>query len=145
LRIKIIWLQDGFPVSGGLSDARRSLTRVRPVHLRSFNMTIFDPSEKIEFIAVQSPQYDRYSGCCYFLERVDVNGKYGLICGEESDEYGTHAKVLLPPVYDEIEVSKISGPRAIHNKYEVFADGSKVGQFTLVQNAWVPMPYYNKN
>ena len=108
-------------------------------------MTIFDPSEKIEFIAVQSPQYDRYSGCCYFLERVDVNGKYGLICGEESDEYGTHAKVLLPPVYDEIEVSKISGPRAIHNKYEVFADGSKVGQFTLVQNAWVPMPYYNKN
>jgi hypothetical protein len=108
-------------------------------------MTIFDPSEKVEFIARQSPQYDRYSSCQYFLERVDVNGKCGLVCGEESDEYGTHAKILLPPIYNEIKISKISSPKAIHNKYAVFADGSTVGQFTLVQNAWVPIPHFHKN
>ncbi len=42
-------------------------------------MTIFDPSEKVEFIAIQPLYYDRYSGCQYFLEQVNVNGKCGLI------------------------------------------------------------------
>ncbi len=67
-------------------------------------MTIFDPSEKVEFIAIQSLYYDRYSGCQYFLEQVNVNGK----C------------------------------KAIYNKYAVFANESKIGEFTLVLNAWVP-------
>ncbi len=62
-------------------------------------MILFDPSEKVEFIAAQSLHYDRYSGCLYFLERVDVNGKCGLICGKESDDYGTHSQILLEPIY----------------------------------------------
>ncbi len=108
-------------------------------------MTIFEPSEKVEFLATQSLNYDRYSCCVYFLERVDVDGKYGLVCGEQSDEHGTHAKVLLPPVYNDIQITKISSVKAIYDKYVVFANGKQIGRFTLGLNAWVPMPYFNKN
>ena len=108
-------------------------------------MPIFDTSEKAEFLATQCLNYDRYSCCMYFLERVDVDGKSGLICGEQSDEYGTHAKVLLPPVYNDIEITKISSHKAIYDKYVVFANGDKIGQFTLGLNAWVPMPSFHKN
>jgi hypothetical protein len=108
-------------------------------------MTIFEPSEKVEFLAAQSLNYDRYSCCVYFLERVNVDGKYGLVCGEQSDESGTHAKVLLPPVYNEIQITKISSPKAIYDTYVVFANGHRIGQFTLGLNAWIPMPYFNKN
>lgn len=108
-------------------------------------MTIFETNEKAESLATQCLNYDRYSCCLYYLERVDVDGKYGLVCGEQSDEYGTHAKVLLPPVYDEITITKISSTKAIYDKYVVFADGDKIGQFTLGLNAWVPIPFFNKN
>ncbi len=108
-------------------------------------MTIFDKSENVEFLATQSLNYDRYSCCLYFLERVGVDGKYGLVCGEQSDEYGMHAKVLLPPVYNDIEITKISSPRAIYDRYVVIANGDKIGQFTLGLNSWVPMPYFNNN
>lgn len=101
-------------------------------------MSLFDPNEHTEFIAVQSMHYDRYAGCSYFLERVEVDGKCGLGCGEQSDEYGTHARVLLPPIYHHIKVSKISSQKALYTKYAVYADGDPVGQFTLVLNAWVP-------
>jgi hypothetical protein len=101
-------------------------------------VTIFDSSEKIEFIATQSLHYDRYSGCQYFLERVEVDGKCGLMCREESEEHGTHSKILLQPIYDDIKVSEISSKKAIYHKYAVFANGTKVGEFTLVLNAWVP-------
>jgi hypothetical protein len=73
---------------------------------------------------------------------VEVNGKYGLICGEQSDEYGMHTRVLLPAVYNEIKVLKISSNKAIYNKYVVFANGIKVGIFTFVLNAWVPILYF---
>jgi hypothetical protein len=108
-------------------------------------MTIFKAGEKVEFLATQCLHYDRY--CChtYFLERVDVNGKYGLACGDQSDEYGTHAKVLLPPVYHDIHIKKISSRKAIYDKYMVFADGDQIGQFTLGLNAWVPTLHFNKN
>jgi hypothetical protein len=102
-------------------------------------MNIFDPVEKVEFLARQTLHYDRYAGRQYFLERVEVHDKYGLICVEQSDEYGTHTKVLLPPVYDEIHVSKISSDKAIYNKYVVYANGIKVALFTMVRNAWVPI------
>ena len=108
-------------------------------------MTIFNTNEKAEFLASQCLNYDRYCCCLYFLERVDVDGKYGLVCGEQSDEYGTHAKVLLPPVYNDIKITKISSTKAIYDKYVVFADGEQIGQFTLGLNAWVPMPYFHKN
>ena len=108
-------------------------------------MTIFEPSEKVEFLATQSLNYDRYSCYVYFLERVDVGGKYALVCGEQSDEYGTHAKVLLPPVYNDIQITKISSHKAIYDKYVVFANGNRIGQFTLGLNAWVPLPYFNQN
>lgn len=108
-------------------------------------MSIFDKEEKAEFLAAQTLQYDRYTGRRYFLARVEVNGKYGLICGEQSDEYGLHTKVLLPAVYDEIKVSKISSYKAIYQKYVVFANGIKVAQFTLVLNAWVPILCFNKD
>jgi hypothetical protein len=101
-------------------------------------MSIFDPKEEIEFLAVQSMHYDRYAGCQYFLERVDVGGKCGLVNGKQSEEHGMHAKVILPPVYDEINVTKISSHKALYSKYAVFADGDRIGQFTLVLNAWVP-------
>lgn len=108
-------------------------------------MTLFKSNEKVEFLATQSLNYDRYSCCTYFLERVDVDGKYGLVCGEQSEEYGTHAKVLLPPVYNEINITKVSGSRAIYDRYIVFANGDKIGQVTLGLNAWVPMPFFTKN
>jgi hypothetical protein len=101
-------------------------------------MCIFDPSEKVDFLAAQSLHYDRYSEHQYFLERVEVNGKYGLVCGEQSDESGMHTRVLLPAVFDEINVSKISSNKAIYKKYVVSANGTKLAQFTLVLNAWVP-------
>jgi hypothetical protein len=107
-------------------------------------MCIFDPIEKIDFLAAQSLHYDRYAEHQYFLERVEVNGKYGLACGEQSDESGTRTKVLLPPVYDEINVSKISSNKAIYRKYVVSANGTKIAQFTLVLNAWVPIQYFNR-
>lgn len=102
-------------------------------------MSIFDPNEKVEFLARQTLHYDRYAGRQYLLERVEANGKYGLICVEQSDEYGIHTKVLLPPVYDEIEVSKISSDKAIYNKYVVVANGVRIALFTFVLNAWVPI------
>ncbi|SRR6266498_4313112 len=101
-------------------------------------MTLFDLNEKVEFLATQSLHYDRYVDCQYYLERVDVNGKYGLVCEEELDEQGTHSKILLEPIYDEINVCKISSHKAIYDKYAVFANGDRIGQFTLVLNAWVP-------
>jgi len=100
-------------------------------------MTIFHSNEKVEFLATQCLHYDRYMDCRCFLERVDVGGKYGLVCGEESDEFGTHSKVLLEPINDQIDVRKISSRKAIYDKYAVYANGTKVGQFTLVLNAWV--------
>jgi hypothetical protein len=113
--------------------------------LEYFEMAIFDPNEKIEFLAGQCLNYDRYACCLYFLERIGVDGKYGLVCGEQSDEYGMHAKVLLPPVYKDIKIKKISSTKAIYDKYVVIADGDQIGQFTLGLNAWVPMLYFNKN
>ncbi|HSL46085.1 MAG TPA: hypothetical protein VK897_21805 [Anaerolineales bacterium] len=101
-------------------------------------MAIFDTREKVEFLATQTLHYDRYSCCQYFLERVQVDGKCGLVCGEELDEHATHLKILLQPIYNDIEVYKISSHKAIYDKYAVFADGNKIGQFTLVLNAWVP-------
>lgn len=105
-------------------------------------MAIFNTNEKVEFLATQCLHYDRYVDCQCFLERVGVDGKYGLVC-EESNEHGSHAKVLLQPVYDEIEIRRISSPKAIYNKYAVFANENKVGEFTLVLNAWVPLQASN--
>jgi hypothetical protein len=102
-------------------------------------MNIFDPQEKVEFLARQTLHYDRYAGRQYFLERVQVHDKYGLICVEQSDEYGAHTKVLLPPVYDEIHVKKMSSDKAIFNKYVVFANGIKVALFTMIRDEWVPI------
>ncbi len=76
--------------------------------------------------------------CQCFLERVNVEGKYGLVCGEQSVEHETHSKVLLQPIYGRSD-PKISSPKAIYKKYAVFADGNRSGQFTLVLNAWVPI------
>ena len=101
-------------------------------------MTIFDVGEKVEFVATQSIHYDNYQGCQYYLERVDVNGKYGLVCEEVLDNCGTHSKILLQPIYSEIKIRKISSHKAIYKKYAVYANGSPVGEFTLVLNAWVP-------
>jgi hypothetical protein len=103
-------------------------------------VTIFDSSEKVELIATQCIHYDRYHGCQYSLERVDVNGKYGLACEEVLDDSGSRSKILLQPIYNEISVRKISSEKAIYNKYVVFANGNKVGEFTLVLNAWPRMP-----
>ena len=108
-------------------------------------MTFFDASETVEFLAAQCLNYDRYGCCTYFLERVEVSGKVGLVCGEQSDEYGMHAKVLLPPIYDEIRITKISSRKAIYDKYVVFANGDTIGQFTLGLNAWVLLPYFTEN
>jgi hypothetical protein len=101
-------------------------------------MTLLDTTENIEILASQSLHYDRYSECRYFLERIDVHGKCGLACGEELEDYGAHARVLLAPVYDRIEIRKISSQKARYDRYAVFADGHSIGQFTLVLNAWVP-------
>jgi hypothetical protein len=107
-------------------------------------MSIFDTDEKVEFLARQTLHYDRYAEHQYFLERVEVHGKCGLICGEQSDESGLHTKVLLPAVYDEIKVLKISSGKAIYKKFIVFADGIKVALFTLVLNSWVPIRYFSQ-
>jgi hypothetical protein len=101
-------------------------------------MSIFDPKEKVDFLATQCLHYDRYSEHKYFLERVEVNGRYGLACGEQSGEHPIHTTVLLPAVYHEIKVVRISSNKAIYKKYVVFADGVEVAQFTLVLNAWIP-------
>jgi hypothetical protein len=101
-------------------------------------VTIFDSSEKAELIATQCIHYDSYHGCHYFLERVNVNGKYGLACEEVLDDCGSHSKILLQPIYDEIRIRQISSEKAIYDKYEVFANGNRVGEFTLVLNGWVP-------
>jgi hypothetical protein len=103
-----------------------------------YEMTIFDPNEKVEFLAAQCLHYDRYVDCQCFLERVDVDGKSGLVCGEESDGRGTHSKILLEPIYDEISIRKTSSHKAIYDKYAVFANGDRMGDCTLVLNAWVP-------
>jgi hypothetical protein len=108
-------------------------------------MSIFDTNEKVEFLATQSLHYDRYCPHQYFLERVEVNGKYGLICGEQSEDCGVHTRVLLPAVYDEIKVTRISTDKAIYKKYVVTANGMKIAQFTLVLNAWVPIVYLQKD
>jgi hypothetical protein len=102
-------------------------------------MNIFASDEKVEFLARQTLHYDRYAGRQYFLERVEVQGKYGLICVEQSDEYGTHTKVLLPPIYDEIHVTKISSHKAIFNKYVIYANRIKLALFTMIRNEWVPI------
>ena len=101
-------------------------------------MPIFDSSEKVELIATQCIHYDRYHGCQYLLERVNVNGKYGLACEEILDDCGSHSKILLQPIYNEIWIRKVSSEKAIYDKYAVFANGNRVGEFTLVLNAWVP-------
>jgi hypothetical protein len=108
-------------------------------------MTIFDTDETAEFLATQCLNYDRYSCCLYFLERIGVDGKFGLVCGEQSDEFGAHAKVLLPPLYNDIKITKISSTKAIYDKYVIIADGDKIGQFTLGLNAWVPTVSFHKN
>jgi hypothetical protein len=120
-----------------------SKVRLRTKIQMECEMTIFDAKEKVEFLGTQCLHYDRYVDCRCYLERINVDGKYGLVCGEESEEYGTHSKVLLEPVYDEIEVRKISSPKAIYKKYAVFANGDRVAQFTLVLNAWVPVHVQN--
>lgn len=102
-------------------------------------MTLFHSSEKVELIATQSLHYDSYHCCQYYLERVRVNGKCGLACEEVLDDCGTHSKVLLQPIYTDIQIRKISSEKAIYDKYAVFANGKKVGEFTLVLNAWVEM------
>lgn len=107
-------------------------------------MCIFEPNEKTDCLAAQSLHYDRYAEHQYFLERVEVNGKYGLVCGEQSDESGTRTRVLLPAVYDEINVSKISSSKAIYKKYMVSANGTRIAQFTLVLNSWVPVLYFGQ-
>jgi hypothetical protein len=99
--------------------------------------TFFSQGEHIEDIAIQNFKYDKYDGrlCC--LERVEVNGKYGLACKEEGEDGAKHTHILLQPVYDEIHIRKISSPKANYDRYAVFADGEQVGAFTMVTNSWV--------
>jgi hypothetical protein len=68
---------------------------------------------------------------------VEVDGKCGLVCGEELDEHETHSKILLEPIYAEINVNKISSHKSLYDKYAVSANGIKTGECTLVLNAWV--------
>lgn len=100
-------------------------------------MTIFDASEKVEFIATQSFKYDSYSGYKYYLERVDVAGKCGLVYVEEQENCGTHCMVLLQPIYSDIKVCKISTPKANYDKYVVYANGERLGEFTMVISEWI--------
>ena len=99
--------------------------------------SLFTDGEHIEFIAVQNFHYDNYDGrlCC--LERVEVDGKYGLVCQEMLEGGGTHSHILLQPVYNEILIRKISSPKANFDRYVVIADGNQVGEFTMVVNTWV--------
>ena len=102
-------------------------------------MTLFDANEKVEFIAAQNFHYDNYSGYQYYLERVEVKGKCGLVCIEDIENCGTHARVLLEPVYNDIKIRKISTTKANYDRYAIFANGSRVGHFTMVTNEWVTM------
>jgi len=99
--------------------------------------SLFTAREQIEFIAVQNFHYDNYDGrlCC--LERVEVDGKYGLACQEELEGGGTHSHILLQPVYGEIQIRKISSPKANYDRYAVIADDNQVGELTMVVNSWV--------
>jgi hypothetical protein len=135
----------GLRVTSYPTTSADHIRRVAAVPHKETAMNIFDPEEKVEFLARQTLHYDRYAGRQYFLERVEVHDKCGLICVERSDEYGTHTKVLLPPVYDEIHVLKISSDRAIYNKYVIYANGIKVALFTMVLNAWVPILCLDKS
>ena len=101
-------------------------------------MTIFAANEKVEFIATQRFHYDNYSGYQYCLERVEVGGKCGLVCVEELENGGYHSRVILQPIYDEIEIRKSSTKKANFDRYVVFADGNRVGEFTMVLNCWIP-------
>jgi len=101
-------------------------------------MSIFAANEKVEYIATQKFHYDNYSGYQYCLERVDVDGKCGLACVEEIEDKGSHPKVILEPIYDEIEIRKISTVKANYDRYAVFANGNRIGDFTMVLNSWVP-------
>jgi hypothetical protein len=99
--------------------------------------TLFAQGEQIEYIAIQNFHYDNYDGhlCC--LERVEVDGKYGLACKEEMEGGGKHTHILLEPIYDEIHIRKISSSKANYDRYAVYADGQQVGAFTMVTNSWV--------
>ena len=101
-------------------------------------MTLFDATEKVQPIATQDFHYDNYSGYQYHLDRIEVNGRCGLACVEEIEDFGIHAKILLQPVYQDIDVRKISTSKANYDRYTVIADGHRVGDFTMVLNAWVP-------
>jgi hypothetical protein len=100
-------------------------------------MTIFDASEKIELIASQNFKYDCYSDYKYYLERVDVSGKCGLVYVEEKENCGVHSMVLLQPIYNDIKVCKVSTPKANYDKYVVYANGKRLGEFTMVINEWI--------
>lgn len=100
-------------------------------------MTLFETGEHVEFIAAQNFHYDNYFGHEYYLERVEVNGTYGLACVEELGDCAIHSKILLEPIYTDIQVHKISTPKANYDSYAVYADGQLVGYFTMVLNAWV--------
>ncbi len=102
-------------------------------------MSIFDTNEKIEHIAAQNFHYDRYIGYQYYLERVDVDGKFGLVCAEELESGESHSKIVLQPVYDDINVQKISTVKANYDRYAVFTNGKKAGDFTMVLNEWIPL------
>jgi hypothetical protein len=102
-------------------------------------MTIFKNNEKVEVIASQTFRYDSYSGSQYFLERVDVDGKCGLVCVEDQENCSTHARVVLEPVYNEIKICKISTRKANFDRYAIFANGEKIGNFTMVLNEWIPV------
>ena len=101
-------------------------------------MTHVTSHETLQLLATQNFHYDNYSGYQYHLERIDVGGKCGLACVEEQEDCGTHTKILLQPVYEDIRIRKISTPKANYDRYEVFANGNRVGNFTMVLNAWVP-------
>ena len=100
-------------------------------------MSIFDASEKVEFIATQNFKYDSYSGYKYYLERVDVKGKCGLVYVEEQENCCAHSMILLQPIYNDIKVCKISTTKANYDKYVVYANGKRLGEFPMVLNEWI--------
>ena len=102
-------------------------------------MTIFDKNETVEPIAIQNFGYDKYNVHQCQLERVDVSGKCGLVCVEESENGTSHLKIVLEPVYNDIQVRKISTKKANYDRYAVFANGKKAGDFTMVLNEWRPL------
>jgi hypothetical protein len=122
-----------------IKPKRKMTSQEKRKHPGRRNMTtLFAQGEQIEYIAIQNFHYDNYDGhlCC--LERVEVDGKYGLACKEELEGGGTYTHVLLQPIYEEITIRKISSPKANYDRYAVFADDKQVGEFTMVMNAWVP-------